>query len=222
MRRMLLSLAVVAGCTGGGPPPPGGVLAIGDSVMAWNGGRGIPEVAAAALDLPLRDASQSLARIDQPNPALSVAGFDVARQWRRNAGAWDWVMLTGGANDLRPACATPDEGAAIDALLSGAQTGAIPDLVAEIRARGSDLALVGYYDGLAGASTGFTPCQPAFDVLNARLARLAAGDPGTVFVDAGDVIDVSRADLYARDRIHPSVEGSRRIGTALAAAMAAR
>lgn len=221
MRYSFLPALVLLAACAAPAPRPGAILAIGDSVMAWNGGAGIPEAAAAALDRPVHDASRSLAKVVQPNAALSLAGFDVARQWERNAGPWAWVLLAGGGNDVRAACATPREAAALDALVAEDLTGAIPALVARIRAAGPRVALVGYYDDANAAPTAFTPCQPLFDRMNARLARLAARDEGVVFLDAGEVIAPSDLGLYAPDRIHPSPEGSRRIGAALAARMRA-
>jgi lysophospholipase L1-like esterase len=215
-RSAVLLCLVLAACT---PPAPSdrAILAVGDSVMAWNGARGIPEAAAAALGRPVVDASQSLARLSNPNPVAAALGFDIGRQVRR--GPWDWVILTGGANDLRRACGTPAAEAARDALIGPELGGGLPALVARLRAGGAKVAVVGYYDGVAGAPTAFTPCQPEFDVMNRRLAKLAAGDPGLVLVDAGEAIDPADLSLYAPDRVHPSPDGAARIGAALARAM---
>ena len=189
--------------------------------MAWNGDAGIPEATAGALGVPVRDAARSLARVEQPNPALSALGFDIARQWRANRGSWSWVIVTGGGNDIRPDCGTARAEAAASRLVDDRLRGALPALVAAIRASGPRVAVVGYYDAAAAEPTGFTACQPQFDAMNARLARLAATDVGIVFLDAGEVIDRTDLGLYARDRIHPSPEGAARIGRALAARIAA-
>ena len=220
MIRFLLLPFLLAACATT-PPDRGAILAIGDSVMAWNGSDGIPEATAAALGRPVRDASQSLARIDQPNGALGFLGFDIARQWASNRGPWGWVILSGGGNDLRASCGTPAAAGVADALIGPDLHGALPDLIADIRAAGPRVAIVGYYDPLRGEPTAFTACQPQFDTINARLARLAAGDPSIVALDSGDAIDPADATLYAPDRIHPSPEGAARIGRALAGRIAA-
>ena len=190
--------------------------------MAWNGRAGIPEATAAALGRPLRDASRSLARLEQPSGVLGALGFDIARQWQANRGPWGWVILTAGGNDLRPACGTPRAGAAAATLIGPDLGGALPNLITTIRAAGPKVAVLGYYDAARGEPTGFTACQPQFDVINARLTRLAAGDQGVVFLDAGTVIDPDDPSLYAPDRVHPSPKGAGRIGRALARLMARR
>ncbi|PWJ21982.1 SGNH/GDSL hydrolase family protein [Jannaschia seohaensis] len=212
MRALILLLALAA-CTPA-VPPERAILAIGDSVMAWNGDRGIPEVTAAALGRPVVDASQSLAHVTHPNALARVTGFDISRQ--APSGAWDWIILTGGGNDIRSDCATPRAAATRDGLIGPDLSGDIPELIARLRARGARVAVVGYYDGAEASPTGFTPCQPEFDVMNRRFDALAGRDPGVVFLDAGDVIDPRETVLYAPDLIHPSPRGAALIGAALA------
>ena len=216
MRRALLACVLLAACTGAAPPA-GGVLAVGDSVLAWNGEGGIPESAAGALGLPVRDASVAGARV----LGSGFLGFvdSIPAQLEANRGPWDWVVLNGGANDLARACGTPGEDAILDALIGGGGGGALPALVADIRRSGARVALVGYYGNPRGARTSFTACGPVLERLDARLAALAARDSGIVFVDAGGAIDPARRGLYDADLVHPSPEGSARIGRALARAM---
>ena len=208
---LLLSACVATGAGGGR------ILAIGDSVMAWNGAGGIPEAVEAALGVPVTDRSQSLARISNESGVAAALGFDISRQFR--GGDWDWVILTGGGNDIRDVCATPAVDAARDALIGPDLTGEIPALIARIRRTGAKVGFVGYYDGAEASPTGFTPCQPEFDIMNRRLARLAERDPGLVFLDAGEVIDAGDRTLYAPDLVHPSPRGATLIGRALAAKM---
>lgn len=217
MRALALPL-LLAACTTAAPPQ-GGILAIGDSVMAWNGGNGIPEAVAAALDRPVTDASQSGAHLTHPSGVAAALGFDVTRQARGQDG-WDWVILTGGGNDLRGVCATAAERTTLDAIVDERLTGDLPGLVSRLHASGAKVAYVGYYDPSTAGVTAFTPCERAFDTINARMTRLAAQDPGLVFLDAGDVIDRTDRALYAGDLVHPSPRGAALIGRALAKAMA--
>ncbi|MCK0167876.1 SGNH/GDSL hydrolase family protein [Jannaschia sp. S6380] len=219
MRPFILLPLILTACAAAGPRSDDAILAIGDSVMAWNGARGIPEALEAAIDRPVTDASQSLAQLTNPNDLAGLAGFDISEQFRGDG--WDWVVITGGGNDIRDACRTPAEAQVLDTIISPDLDGDLPDLIARIRATGANAAFVGYYDGAAAEPTGFTPCQPAFDRMNARLARLAARDPGFLFLDAGDVIDPRDTGLYAPDLVHPSPRGSALIGTALARAIRA-
>ncbi|KIT15345.1 SGNH/GDSL hydrolase family protein [Jannaschia aquimarina] len=218
--RLLVILLALAACSASGPAREDGMLAIGDSILAWNGDNGIPDVAAARLGLPLRDATVSGARLIEDRPSRTAIGLDIQRQWEANAGRWAWVILDGGGNDLRPVCREDAAIPARDQLIGPDLTGVIPDLIARIRDTGSRAVFVGYYDGAEASPTGFTPCQPHFTVMNERLSRLAARDPGLIFLDAGNVIDPARTDLYDRDLTHPSPEGSRLIGEALAARIA--
>lgn len=218
---MILRLAaplLLAACVSA-PPPAGGILAVGDSVMAWNGGAGVPETVGAGLGLPVRDAARSGARVSGRGTGIGAAIPSVGEQWTRNRGAWDWVLVNGGANDLRPACGTAAEGAALNALITPALGGPIPALVRDIRATGSRVVLMGYYANPRGARTGFTACRPILVRLDARLARLAARDPGVTFVDSEGAIDPADRGHYAGDLIHPSATGSARIGALLASAM---
>jgi lysophospholipase L1-like esterase len=163
------------------------------------------------------DAARSGAHLSHPSVLLRALGFDIREQLR--PGPWDWVALTGGGNDLVGLCGTPEAASARDALIGPDLDGEIPALIARLRMSRTRVAFVGYYDAARAAPTAFTPCQPEFDAMNARLARLAASDPGLVFVDAGDVIDPSDLSLYDPDRIHPSPDGSLRIAAALARAI---
>ena len=218
MRVFALPL-LLAACVSAAPPGPDAILAIGDSVMAWNGDRGIPEAVAATLGRPVVDASRSGAHLTHPSGTAAALGFDVSRQFR--GGGWDWVILTGGGNDLRGACGTPEARAITDGIVNDRLRGDLPALVARIRSTGAKVAYVGYYDASRDGTTGFTACQPAFDAINARMTRLAARDPGLLVLDAGTVIDPSDRGLYAADLIHPSPRASAAIGRALGAAMAA-
>lgn len=184
--------------------------------MAWNGTSGIPEVVGVELGRPVVDASQSGARLRTDSSLAQALGFDIPEQYRE--GAWDWVILTAGGNDLRGNCQRPDTAALRDRQIGPGLTGDLPTLIAGLRARGAKVAFLGYYDLLPDEPA---PCEPQFDIINTRMAQLAARDPGLVFLDAADVIDRTDPGLYARDRLHPSPRASALIGSALAREMRA-
>lgn len=219
MRLFALLPLILSACVSATPPSDRAILAIGDSVMAWNGNRGIPEAVEAQLGRTVVDGAQSGAHLTHPNATAGALGFDITRQFR--GGNWDWVILTGGGNDLRGNCQTPAEAGILTGLIGPNLRGDIPTLIARIRATGAKVGFVGYYDGAQAGPTGFTPCQGAFDTINARMTQLAARDPGLLFFDAGDVINTADTGLYAPDLIHPSPRGSAVIGRNLAEAMRA-
>lgn len=219
MRPAVFLPFLISACVAATPSAPNAILAIGDSVMAWNGDRGIPEAVQTTLGRPVVDHARSGAQLTNPNGLAGAVGFDISRQF--GGGQWDWVILTGGGNDLRGVCKTGGEKAVLDGLIDDRLTGDIPRLIARIRATDAKVGFVGYYDGAEAGATGFTPCQSAFDTINARMTRLAADDPGLLFFDAGTVIDAADQGLYADDLIHPSQRGATLIGRGLARAMLA-
>lgn len=219
MRLIYLLPILLSACVASTPPAPNAILAIGDSVMAWNGDRGIPEAVQATIGRSVVDHARSGAQLTNPNGLAGAIGFDISRQF--TGGRWDWVILTGGGNDLRGLCKTAAEMTVLDGLIDDRLTGDILRLIARIRMTGAKVGFVGYYDAARAAATGFSPCQPAFDTINARMSRLAMRDSGLLFFDAGTVIDPSDRGLYAEDLIHPSPRGAALIGQGLARAMLA-
>ncbi|MEL6915242.1 MAG: SGNH/GDSL hydrolase family protein [Pseudomonadota bacterium] len=189
------------------------IAVLGDSVMAWNGARSVADVMEEALGEPVRDASVSGAQFAH-RLRLLVGPMDIRAQLP--AGSYDWLVLTGGANDLAARCNCAACGETLDALIGPeARLGAIPDFLEEARARGAWILWAGYYDTPAGGGP-FSGCEDAFAVLDSRLARLAEREEDFLLADLGDVIDAADPDHYDPDRVHPSPEGSRLIGLHLA------
>ncbi|MEM7709601.1 MAG: SGNH/GDSL hydrolase family protein [Pseudomonadota bacterium] len=215
MRILFLLVLLLPACQPSAPPERS-ILALGDSIMAWNGRQGIPEALSRALDRPVVDASRSGARLSTDSVLARALGFDITRQVRE--GPWDWIVLTAGGNDLRGNCEQAGTAALRDAQIGPDLTGTLPTFLAQLRASGSKVAFLGYYDLLESEPA---PCEPEFDIINARMAQLAATDPGLIFLDAADVIDRTDRGLYARDLLHPSPRGSAVIGAALARAILA-
>lgn len=208
IRRLALCL-LLAACAA---PPTGEVslLAVGDSILAWNrlSGGDIPRVAARATGRAAENRSVPGARF-----LGSIPG-----QYR--AGPWDWVIVNGGANDLNRSCGCTGCDATLDALLDArGQGGAMAGFARSLTARDHGVVLLGYY-GTSVAGGPFAPCADELTELSRRLALLADSDPAMIFVDAKDVIDPSNLDLYARDLIHPSTQGSALIGALIARAIA--
>jgi len=213
-------MALLGACAPRGDPGAQ-MLAVGDSVLAWNGGAGasIPEVAARALALDVENAAVPGARVVQPSSLRAALGLSVPAQVV--PGPRDWTIVNGGANDLSAVCGCMRCDSALDALVSadGSQ-GAVPDLVRRVQAAGAaQVAVLGYYGPSREGGGSFAACDDEFAAMDERLARMAAAIPGVIFVPTRAVV-AGEPSLYDRDRVHPSVAGSAVIGQALARAMA--
>ena len=187
------------------------MLAVGDSVLAWNrlSGGDIPRVAAAATGRAVDNRSAIGARF--------LGG--IPDQYRN--GPWDWVIVNGGANDLRGTCGCDGCDDTLDALIApDGQGGAMADFARSVAAQGHGVVLLGYY-GTSVAGGPFAACGDELTELSRRLALLAKGDPAIIFVDARSAIDPYDLSLYARDLAHPSSAGAALIGRQIAMAIAA-
>ncbi|WP_299704825.1 SGNH/GDSL hydrolase family protein [uncultured Tateyamaria sp.] len=211
MRLLVLVFWMLAGAASAEPLR---VLAIGDSILAWHKwtGRDIPSVMGDLLDARVENDAVAGARFSNDSSLGRAAGFDVRAQFR--SGAWDVILINGGANDFLSDCRCQACDAVLDGLIAPDLTGEVPAFLAQLRQTGAQVIWMGYY---ASARSGqFTGCRPYLVEYDARLARLAAATPGLRFVDSEDVMDPSERRLYAFDGIHPSPSGARRIGTYLA------
>ena len=214
IRRAVLALLLLALAACGGADRPGAarVLVMGDSVMAWNGwtGRAVADALEDRLSRPVADLSVAGARLLTGEIAAQYPGGDR-----------DWVVLNGGANDFSGSCGCDGCGGVLDRLIGAdGQGGALGQLIGRIRADGARVVYVGYYRAPPRRAF-FRGCEDEFDALDARVMRLAARDPGVVFVSAKTVFDPSDPSLYALDRVHPSAAGSSRMAGLAARAIAA-
>ena len=187
------------------------MLAVGDSVLAWNrlSGGDIPRVAAAATSRAV------------DNRSVIGARFLTGIPGQYRDGPWDWVIVNGGANDLRGTCGCDGCDTTLDALVGpDGQGGAMADFARSVAAKGHGVVLLGYY-GTSVAGGPFAACADELTELSRRLKLLANSNPAILFVDAKDAIDPANLELYARDLAHPSPDGSALIGQRIAAAIAA-
>lgn len=207
---ILLMLGLLAAC-GRSAPEAARIVVAGDSVMAWNrvAGASVADVLQARLRQPVGDVSMSFARVAGGSGSLNIPTQLMGLRP-------DWVVLNGGANDLST-CGCSGCGGVLMRLISpDGQRGAIPALVADLRARGSRVVWADYYTSPRFAGSG---CAASYRELELRLARMAAGDPGVVLVDMDDVFSARDLSLFAPDRLHPSRAGSARIAGLVAGAL---
>lgn len=210
---LLLSFLFLCSC---GVSPSGQegprILAMGDSMMAWNSlaGQSIPDAVAKELGAPVVDRSVSGARMIYRLPISGAAGLSIPKQFRGED--WDWVILNGGGNDLLFGCGCVDCDRKMDKLIAeDASSGAFPDLVAKLRQSGARVVILGYLRS-PGRNSPIENCRDEGDALDARLAKLAEGDAGVTFVPAAGLVPHGDLSFHALDRIHPSPKASQIIG----------
>ncbi|MBT8153388.1 SGNH/GDSL hydrolase family protein [Epibacterium ulvae] len=197
--------------------PDARILVIGDSMMAWHGvsGRAVPDVIEDELGEPVINRATTAARMIYKLPISGAAGLNIAKQYR--AGAWDWVVVNGGGNDLWLGCGCHQCDRKLDKLISAdGTTGAIPDLLLNLRESGAQVAFSGYLRS-PGRSSPIEACADEGNTLEARVAKLADETAGIYFVSMADLVPEDDLSFHALDRIHPSIKGSRAIGKRLAA-----
>ncbi|MDA8586941.1 SGNH/GDSL hydrolase family protein [Rhodobacteraceae bacterium] len=189
------------------------ILAIGDSILAWNRGVGasVPDAIEARLGEAVVDASVAGAKMRESGLRASI-GFSIPDQYR--SGDWDAVVLNGGGNDLNGTCGCDG----CDAVLNRLVREDYPALLA--RLGDTQVFILGYY-GAAGDRFGnFDTCEDELLTLERRLTRLAATRPNVTLVAIRDAI-TGKPALYDDDRIHPSPAGSAVIGDLVARALVA-
>lgn len=196
------------------------VLVMGDSLMASNRLKGgaVSHALGKTLGVKVKDHSVIGARYFYILPITGAAGMRIDAQFR--GGPWDVVVLNGGGNDLLFGCGCGTCKRMLDRLVSAdGSTGAIPDLVAEIRKTGAKVIYAGYLR-TPGVTSPVEGCGPLGDRMDGRLARMAARMEGVSFLRLADLVTTEGDTSYhAIDLIHPSVKGSRAIAARIAALM---
>lgn len=196
------------------------ILAIGDSIFEYNAIQkaSIPDVVGETLGVSVVNRSMAGAYFANPDSGAADSGLDIRAQYRE--GAWEWVVVTGGGNDLNDLCGCGECDSVLDALIAADGTsGEIPDLVRNIVSDGANVMLVGYYDARSDADFGFDRCGDEVAELRRRMELTAGRTDGVWFVSAADVVSTDDTEAYAEDRVHPSVVGSELVGAHVAAAI---
>lgn len=193
------------------------ILAMGDSMMAWHSlSKGsVAHGIEAALREPVASNAVSGARVLYNLPISGAMGLKISSQFRK--GDWDWVVLNGGGNDLWLGCGCGACTRKTDKLISAdGKRGAIPAMVQRLRETGAQVAWVGYLRS-PGAWSPIEGCKDNGEELEARIAKLAALDPGVHFVSIADLVPHGDRSFHGADMIHPSRKGSMAIGQRVAA-----
>jgi acyl-CoA thioesterase-1 len=184
------------------------ILVMGDSFLATNSAQkqSVPAYLSKILKEPVRNRSVSGARIIYRLPLSGSLGFNIGQQYRK--GAWEWIVLNGGGNDLLLGCGCRRCRAKMDKLISQDGTrGEIPKLVSKLRATNARVVYVGYLRS-PGAWSPIEGCRDDGNELEARVARLAKRDKGLWFVSLADLVARGDRSFHASDMVHPSPKGS--------------
>lgn len=180
----------------------GGVLGIGDSILARNKNAesSIPEVVGQELGLKYENKAISGTKLTGGKDAIPEQYI---------SGDWDWVIINGGGNDLHKECDCDESCDPIFAEISSedGMSGIVPDLVDRITGEGSRVILMGYYFAAKGGEEP-TGCGAIIPQLNPKYEQIAASHENVWFVSSGDVITPEDEEYFAEDQIHPSAEGS--------------
>ena len=198
-------------------PTGGGVLVMGDSLMAWNGTsqRAVSDVMEKHLQVEVTDRSVSAARMIYRLPVSGAAGLSIPKQMPKGQD-WDWVVLNGGGNDLWLGCGCSACRRKMDKLASAdGTTGAIPDLVQDLRNTGARVIYTGYLRS-PGRGSLIEHCKDEGEELDRRATQMAARDEGVYFLPLADLVPHGDRSFHAFDMIHPSIKGSSAIGARIA------
>lgn len=211
------ALMALAGC-GEIPTREDGsrILAMGDSLLAWHAptGHAVSDRLEHYLGEPVIDRSVIGARMIYHLPVSGAMGMSIPQQYRPRA--WDWVVLNGGGNDLWLGCGCMVCDHRLDKMITeDGQGGEIPHLVRRMREMGSRVLFVGYLRS-PGFGSPIEHCRNEGAAFDARLARMAAADPGVEFLSLADLVPRGDKSYHALDRIHPSRKGSAAIAARIA------
>lgn len=194
------------------------ILAMGDSLMAWHGviGKSIAHSVANDLREPVLNKAVSGAHVLYKLPISGAMGMKIANQFDPD-GDWDWVVVTGGGNDLWLGCGCRKCERKLDKLISqDGRKGAIPGMLGRIRQTGARVIYVGYLRS-PGVGSGIEECRSEGDVLEGRIARLADYADGVYFISLKDLVPHGDRSYHGVDMIHPSTKATKEIGERVAA-----
>lgn len=192
------------------------ILAIGDSLLAWEKGRGrsITDVVADDLNEPVRNRAVGGARMIYGLPISGALGMNIPKQFIRKR--WDWVIVSGGGNDLWMGCGCARCDQRITRMVSkDGRSGVVPNLLRTIRKTGARVVIIGYLRS-PGVPSMIDGCRAEADIYEGRLARMAKAFSGVYFISNARLVPHGSRSFHAGDMIHPSVRATKAIGDRIA------
>lgn len=158
------------------------------------------------IDERVTDRSVVGARFNYALPITGAMGLNVSKQYV--SGAWDWVIINGGGNDLLFGCGCVACDHTIEKLISAdGRYGKIPALVRKARSENARVILVGYLHS-PGVPSLVDGCRNDDNELQRRISKIPALDDGVFYVRASDIVGSGDTSFHSGDRVHPSVKGS--------------
>ncbi|GAW34376.1 hypothetical protein RA2_01424 [Roseovarius sp. A-2] len=225
IRHMIATILLALGLTGSpalaqGQEAPR-ILVMGDSLLAMHKltGRAVSATLRRMTGARVTDRAMGGARYFYRLPISGAIGLNIRKQYQ--PGNWDWVVLSGGGNDLWLGCGCNRCERRMNRMVSrDGRRGVIPGLLSRLRHDGARVIYVGYLR-TPGVNSPIEHCADEGDEFDRRMARLAALDRGLHFVPLADMVPHGDLSYHAIDRIHPSVKASREIGARVAQIIAA-
>ncbi len=214
---IFLGLTLISGCTEAVPRDNSArILAMGDSMMAWNAGSRatVSDNVESILGEPVIDRSVVGARIFYHLPVSGALGMNISQQYR--PGAWDWVIMNGGGNDLWFGCGCSACDRKMTRMVSpDGKQGSVPALVRKIRDSGAKVIYLGYLRS-PGVGSLIEHCRNEGDEFERRLTAMAQKDSGVYFVSLADMVPYGDRSYHGFDMIHPSPKATREIAKRIA------
>lgn len=191
------------------------ILAIGDSLMAWHmaGGRSIADAVSNSLNEPVINHAISGAFMVYDLPFMGALGLRISAQFRQaKSGEFDWVLITGGGNDLWLGCGCNRCDKRMRRMISSdGMSGKIPTFIDRVRATGAKVIYLGYLRS-PGFGSAIEACRDEGDEFESRIELMTKSKSDVYFLSNADLVPFGDTSFHALDRIHPSVKGSAAIG----------
>ncbi len=187
------------------------ILALGDSMLAWNrtSGSSVVDVVEASLGERIVDRSTVGASFNYILPVTGAMGMNITSQYR--PGQWEWVIVNGGGNDLWLGCGCNACDRTLDKLISAdGKSGKLPALFSKIRQSGAKIIFVGYLHS-PGTPSIIDHCKNEDTEYQARIQALADRTADLFYVRASGIVGQGDRSYHGADMIHPSRKGSKAI-----------
>jgi len=193
------------------------VLAIGDSFFDFlvDEKQSIPDETYCALQSKGFDVSMTM------NAVGGTQIPDIINQYLSSTKKFDWVMMTGGGNDVNDQCDCGNCDAILDNRISSDSTsGLIPEFVTKtLLPNGHKVVYLLYPDLPDCASGGFENCADEIAILESRLDLLSSSNANFFVVKARDVIPIDPS-YFVPDCVHPNSLQSSLLGPYIAETIA--